>query len=301
KMQIWMDMLKQHDIQPKGILPDFMLSPTDENSWCLYCENSTILVRTGLNEGFSCNRQNMASFLQRLLSNAETPPQQIKAYHCQSFSPEERTSLGKTLAEFCKIEFLEAPDHILAMIMHSHYQSGELNLLQGDFKSESQINTKLKPWRSVAVLAAVWLIFVMAMDVREYFRLQNQNEMLDQEIIQVFRKTFPDVKRVDQHKVLVLMRQNMAKLRGTSNKKGATFEEMLAEIGPLTRTARNLQIQQLRYQQGQLELLLELPDLQTLESFKQTLSSKTSWQVELKTANSSDNKVQGRILIHSES
>ena len=301
KMLTWMELLKQNNIQPRGVLPDYLLSPTDENSWCLYCENSSVLVRTGLNEGFSCNRLNMVSFLQRLLSNAESRPQQIKAYHCQTLTTEERTLLETTVAEFCGLEFLEAPEHILAMVMHSQFQPSELNLLQGDYKSESQINSKLKPWRSVAALAAVWLMFVMAMDVTEYFQLQSQNNKLDQEIIQVFRKAFPEVKRVDKHKVKVLMRQNLAKLRGSNKNKGASFTEMLAKIGPLTRSSKNMTIQKLNYQQGRLEVLLQLPDLQALESFKQTLSTKTPWQVELKSANASNNKVQGRILIHSQS
>ena len=301
KMQTWIDMLRTNDIQPRSLLPDYLLSPTDETSWCIYCENTSVLVRTGLNQGFTCNRQNLLSFLQKLLSDTETRPQQIKAYHCQSLSTEERTLLESTLTEYCELEFLEAPEHVLAMIMHSQYQASEINLLQGDYKNENPMSSKLKPWRSVAALAAIWLVFVMAMDVTEYFRLQNQNEMLDQEIIQVFRETFPEVKRVDRHKVQVLMRQNLAKMRGRSNKKGASFEEMLAKIGPLTRSSKNMTIQQLRYQNGRMEVLLELPDLQTLESFKQTLTTRTPWQIELKTANASDNKVQGRILIHSQS
>ena len=52
---------------------------------------------------------------------------------------------------------------------------------------------------------------------------------------------------------------------------------------------------------GQMELLLDLPDLKTLEKLKNQLNEATFWQVEIKSANSSDNKVQGRLLIYKKS
>ena len=52
---------------------------------------------------------------------------------------------------------------------------------------------------------------------------------------------------------------------------------------------------------GQMEILLETPDLQSLENLKNRLSDAVPWNVELKSANSSENKVQGRILISEKS
>jgi len=93
------------------------------------------------------------------------------------------------------------------------------------------------------------------------------------------------------------MRHHLSRLRGNS-KKGPSFAKMLSTIAPLAKNVKGLTVQHLRYQKGQMELLIDLPDLETLERFKQTLSSRTPWNVELKSANSAENKVEGRMLIY---
>jgi hypothetical protein len=50
-----------------------------------------------------------------------------------------------------------------------------------------------------------------------------------------------------------------------------------------------------------MEILLETPDLQSLEDLKNRISTAVPWEVELKSAQSTENKVQGRILIFGKS
>ncbi|MCW9025134.1 MAG: type II secretion system protein GspL [Gammaproteobacteria bacterium] len=301
KLNTWMDLLKSNGIRIHALLPDYLLSPIEELSWSVYCEGHTALIRTGLDKGFSCATHNLPFFLSHLLSPDVENPQRIKMYHCQGLDDSVRTALNDTLANQCELEFLEAPAHLLGMLMHAQHQPGHINLLQGPYAPQNQIKARLAPWKPVAALAATWLLLVMALDITEYYQLKHKNEQLSEQMVNVFRQTFPEVKRVRKHQVATLMRQHLSKLKGKNQSQGASFEEMLSKIGPLTKQTKKLNIEHLRYQQGRLEIVLELPDLQSLESFKQTLSDKTPWQVELKTANASDNKVQGRILIQNKS
>ena len=76
---------------------------------------------------------------------------------------------------------------------------------------------------------------------------------------------------------------------------------MLAKVAPVFANSKGVTAQHLRFQTGQMEILLETPDLQSLEALKNRLSDAVPWEVELKSANSTENKVQGRILISEKS
>jgi general secretion pathway protein L len=129
--------------------------------------------------------------------------------------------------------------------------------------------------------------------------LQQQSAELEQQITQVFQQTFPDVKRIVNP--ASQMRNRVAELRGKDRGSGPDFSQMLAKVAPVVANTKGVNAQHLRYQLGQMEILLETPDLQSLEDLKNRLSDAVPWEVELKSANSIENKVQGRILIFEKS
>lgn len=295
KMRYWLDSLENAGIRILRLLPDTLLPPYEKDSWSVFSEHGLdqVLVRTDLEQGFVCSRQNLITFIQKAASQEDNAPAKIRLFHCNSI---DESALEVAVSGLSELEWINDPQIEDALSLLSlKSESTDFNLLQGPYTPRSRIGQYLRPWYSSAALLGLLLMIGLAANIIQYYSLQTKNKILKQDIIATFRQAFPEIKRVVNPQAQ--MRHHLSRLRG-SNKQSISFAKMLSTIGPLAKNIKGLKIQNLHYQKGQMELLLELPDLQSLENFKQTLSSRTSWKVELKSANSTDNKVQGRMLIY---
>ncbi|NOZ37051.1 MAG: type II secretion system protein GspL [Gammaproteobacteria bacterium] len=295
KMRYWLDSLENAGIRILRLLPDTLLPPFEKDSWSVFSEHSLdqVLVRTDLEQGFVCSRENLITFIHTAAAQEDKAPEKIRLFHCNSI---DESALEVAVSGLSELEWIDDPQIEDALsLLSQKSESTDFNLLQGRYSPRSRIGQYLRPWYSSAALLGLLLVIGLATNIIQYYSLQTKNKMLKQDIISTFRQAFPEIKRVVNPQAQ--MRHHLSRLRG-SNKQSISFAKMLATIGPLAKNIKGLKIQNLHYQKGQMELLLELPDLQSLEKFKQTLSSRTPWKVELKSANSTDNKVQGRMLIY---
>jgi len=295
KMRFWLGSLESAGIRAPRLLPDTLLPPFEKDSWSVFSEHNLdqVLVRTDLEQGFVCSRENLITFIQKAAAQENSTPTKIKLFHCERI---DESALEVAVSGLSELEWIDEPqieDALSLLTLKS--EATDLNLLQGRYAPRSRVKQHLRPWYSSAALLVLLLLTGLAANIIQYYSLQAKNGQLEQEIITTFRQAFPEIKRVVNPQAQ--MRHHLSRLRGSS-KQGPTFAKMLATIAPLAKGVKGLKIQNLRYQKGQMELLIELPDLQTLERFKQTLSSRSPWNVELKSANSTDNKVQGRMLIY---
>ncbi len=295
KMRYWLESLENAGIRVLRLLPDSLLPPFEKGSWSVFSEHKLdqVLVRTDLEQGFVCSRENLITFIHTAAAQEDKAPAKIKLFHCDSI---DESALEVAVSGLSELEWIDDPQIEDALsLLSQKSETSDFNLLQGRYAPRSRIGQYLRPWYSSAALLGLLLVIGLATNIIQYYSLQAKNKALKQEIISTFQQAFPEIKRVVNPQAQ--MRHHLSRLRGNS-KQNISFAKMLAGIGPLAKNVKGLKIQNLHYQKGQMELLLELPDLQTLESFKQTLSSRTPWKVELKSANSTDNKVQGRMLIY---
>ncbi|HEB55875.1 MAG TPA: type II secretion system protein GspL [Gammaproteobacteria bacterium] len=295
KMRYWLDSLANAGIRVLQLLPDTLLPPFEKDSWSVFSEHNPdqALVRTDREQGFVCSRENLITFIQTAVAQEDKAPAKIRLFHCDSI---DESALEVAVSGLSELEWIDDPQIEDALSLLSlKSEATDFNLLQGQYAPRSRIRQHLRPWYSSVALLGLLLVIGLVTNIIQYYSLQARNQKLKQEIIATFQQAFPEIKRVVNPQAQ--MRHHLSRLRG-SNKRSISFDKMLASIGPLAKNVKGLKIQNLHYKKGQLELLLELPDLQTLENFKQTLSSRTPWNVELKSASSTDNKVQGRMLIY---
>lgn len=290
----WLESLAQAGIAPRAMYPDVMLLPRVADGWAISCLENRLHVRTGADDGFVCE----AAMLPRLLEKAlarQGAPQQVHTWGCDA---KEQDILQGLLPEGCDIvsHTVAADATLLSLVAEApHGPGSSLNLLQGDYAPRSRIRQQLRPWYPTAALAAGLLLVGLLGNVVEYVSLSRHSAQLEQQIRQIFKKTFPDVKRIVNPQAQ--MKHRLAQLRG-SGQGGPAFAEVLAGVAPLVSGTPGTRVRYVRYQQGQMELMLDLPDLQTLENLKNRINADTDWQADIKSANSSDNKVQGRLLIY---
>ena len=295
----WHQLLLSTGLHIQALLPDFLLLPHNSQSWSVACEGDTAYVRTTDAEGFVCQINVLPLMLQKELdANEEHVPERIEFHGCLPF---DESLMGETLTSQCQLVQHPAigSGNLLELLANNPPTNTSLNLLQGDFAPSSRILQRLRPWYTSAALAGVLILVAFVGSAIEYISLKQQSATLEQQITQIFQQTFPDVKRIVNP--ASQMRNRVAELRGKGRGSGPDFSEMLAKVAPVVADSKGVTAQHLRFQTGQMEILLETPDLQSLEGLKNRLSDAVPWEVELKSANSTENKVQGRILISEKS
>lgn len=297
-IQHWHQLLVSSGLHLQALLPDTLLLPRTLGSWSIACEQNTAYVRTADAEGFVCQPHVLPFLLQKELdSRNDNLPQSIKLFGCAEF---DETQLSETVRENVEFEHHPKPgsSNLIELLLQKSPGVSGLNLLQGEFAPSSRLLQRLRPWYASAALVGVLLLLGFTGSVMEYVSLKKQSSQLEQQILQTFRQAFPDVKsNVNATTVSSIMKSRLSELRGTGQGSGPGFSEMLAKVAPVVAKAKGVDAQYLRFQSGQMEILLITPDLQSLENLKNQISNAVPWEVELKSANSTEKKVEGRIVI----
>ena len=297
-IQYWHQLLVSTGLHLQALLPDILLLPRKVGSWSISCEQGSAYVRTAEAEGFVCQTHILAFLLQKELdSRGENLPYSIEFYGCTEFDEAE---LSEAIRDEVQISHFPEPTsgNSIELLLQTPPGSSGLNLLQGEYAPSSRLLQRVRPWYASAALIGVLLLLGFTGSVLEFISLKQQSGQLEQQILQTFRQAFPDVKsNVRPETIPSIVKGRLAELRGTGQGSGPGFSEMLAKIAPVVAKATGVNAQHLRFQSGQMEILLITPDLQTLEQLKNQISSAVPWEVELKSANSTEKKVEGRIVI----
>jgi general secretion pathway protein L len=295
----WHQILLSTGLHIQALLPDIMLVPLKAQNWTVACEDNTAHVRTSPAEGFVCQINVLPLLLQKELGVEQVEiPERIEFYGCLPF---DETIMGEPITSKCQLVQHPAlgTGNLIELLANNPLTTTSLNLLQGDYAPSSRMLQRLRPWYTSAVLAGIFILVGFVGSVIEYVSLKQQSTELEQQITQVFKQTFPDVTRIVNP--ASQMRNRVNELRGKGRGSGPDFSQMLAKVAPVVAKTKGVNAQHLRYQSGQMEILLETPDLQSLEDLKNRISTAVPWEVELKSAQSTENKVQGRILIFGKS
>lgn len=283
-LQDWLELLNQEGLQPQSMAPDILLLPTEENTWYGLVNSDLAYIRSAGDAGFVCAPDSLAQMLAAQFIAATTPQTlRISGKHIE---------LPEDLNE-CTSVVIEPSDTVLSDYLPTQISAPAINLLQGPYTPERRLNKYLRPWYSAVALTGLLILTGFANGVLEYQDLRHRNEQLNTQMMQVFKRMFPQTKQV---------RNPYQRMQSELRKMGAgseqyLFTEILADIAPIAQKTKGLYVEQLRYNQGRIEVLLEMPDLEALENFKQRLNDDTPWEIELKSANASGKKVQGRLLI----
>ena len=121
------------------------------------------------------------------------------------------------------------------------------------------------------------------------------NETLTTQVDQVFKRTFPDVKKVVNARVQMQQRIKELTSSGQENSQ-ADFLKFLHQSGYELYKNPNVSIIDIQYKNNQLSLEIKAKDIQLLEAVKTKLQSKNI-KAELQTAKSVDDFVLARMMV----
>ena len=292
RMDEWLELLSKAGIHPHQMVVETLMLPLRDETWSLFINDDTAFIRTGPFSGYTLMGIEMSEFINMALDQSgDQKPDAIHLYH-SSFD-----GYHDSVARLREDSGIELQEHAelsspLELLLKDNITELPINLLQGGYSRKEQLGKLWRPWRAAAAMLIISLIIQATMMIRSHYLLSQKEQVLSSTIEQIYRKTFPDARKVVNPRVQ--MERQLAQLRNGSS--SGSFLGLLAQAGPTIKQAAGIEVESLRYKQSALEIELILADFQVLDKVKQGLIGK-GLSVTITTANAQDGKVRSQLRI----
>ena len=287
RMQLdeWLERFAHHHLRPEELTIDLLMLPHSDNEWSVLWEDDGVRIRTGALSGIGFEPELWSLLWPRLL--AETGgqrPKRLRVFDARTNS-EAALPLDDALPEG---EVMVIP-HASGMkwLALDENTKHPFNLLQGDYSRREQWGRRLRPWRPAAALFLIWLSIQGGLSLFEMRSLRNQETQLGVQMEELYRKSFPDARKVVDPRLQ--MEQKLAALKSGDS----GFMKLAVNAAP---ALRNTMVKGMRYQEGVLEIDLSLPNMAALDDLRAALAAK-GLQVDIGNATQQDGKVESRLTV----
>lgn len=288
-MQDWLARLSAAGLQPDYLMSEMQLLPLMPGEWSALRENSVVTVRTGAQQGLVVDSENLAAMIHAAVDEVrDGKPARVHLIDADLDAP---LAAAVEDVEFVR-EICHA--HPLPLLVRNFDAQGAINLLQNEYSRREQLGRLWRPWRAAAALLAVWLVFNIGLTVFESIQLAREQGQLTAQVEQLYRKTFPDARKVVN--VRVQMQRGLDALRANADAGSADFLNLLAASGAALHDNSAITLRGISYKDRQLEIDLEAGDMQALDQLKQRLMQ-SALAVEIQSAAAKEGKVEGRLQI----
>ncbi|MEE9309532.1 MAG: type II secretion system protein GspL [Cocleimonas sp.] len=285
-LDLVISLLRKKGVTAHFIFPQLLAQTRADKSWSILEQapdlngNQAITIRNDDFSGFSCDKNLLDLFVTEQLEKSE--PESISSNMDADALPKALQSLPLTKIDLAVVQY------------RSIERALPLNLLTGFISKKRESTINWKAWRMPMVLgsfvAATWLGIIGWQNNA----LQKKNNHLNQSIETLFTSTFPGSRVVDAPQQ---MRSKLAALKkGT----GATVSSplpLIADISPLLKEYKDLTLKEIRYQENELILVMQAPNLTRLETFKKDAAEKSNLKISIKSSTTTANKVESLLII----
>lgn len=291
-MAAWLARLEAAGVQADYLVSELQLLPLVAGEWSALHECGTVVLRSGVQQGLAADAENQHVMLQAAVREAGVDkPARVRIIDADRDAP-----LAANQAAVDGVELVVETAHAnpLQLLAKNFDAAGVINLLQGAYSRREQAGRLWRPWRAAAALFAVWLALEVGMTAFETNRLAREQQRLDAQVEQLYRKTFPDARKVVN--VRVQMQRGLDALRVSADAGNADFLGLVAASGAALHDNSAITLRGISYKDRQLEVDLEAGDMQALDQLKQRLMQ-SALAVEIASTAARDGKVDGRLHI----
>ena len=286
RLDLYIDLLRKKGVPAHFILPQVLAQSIQKKGWSILQQqqddngNHPVTVRLGDFNGFTCDKNLLEIFLTEQLEKAS--PDNVISNIITSELPEALQSYTVKTADPNTVQY------------HSIENALPLNLLTGfvSHKRESKINWKA--WLTPAVLASLVVASGLGIIAWQNNELQQKKNQLTQAIEATFKSTFPESRIVDAPQQ---MRSKLTALKKTTVETVDSPLPLIANISPLLREYKDLTLKEIRYQENELVLVMQSPNLTRLESFKKDAAEKSKLSISIKSSTTTADKVESILII----
>ena len=285
-LQAWLDSCTQAGLGPYAIIPEPLLLPYEEQAWSLLLDDNRAVLRTGRWSGFSTDQSELDLLLGLLLAEAgEQAPQYLRVWG--ELTPE-LTGLDLELRQE------ENQPEPLRVFAAGYDPSAVINLLQGQYSHQTQLGKWLRPWRAAALLAGVWLLAQLVLQISEYRQLKQEQARLVMAMEQVYKEAVPDAQKIVNPRVQLESR--LKELRSGDASSGTAFLDLLYRGGQPIQALQGVTLRSLRYKENQLDFDLEGGSLELFDQLKQRFTEQAGLEAQIRTTKRED-KVESQVTV----
>lgn len=279
--------LTEAGLDVQAVIPEILAIPYNAGETSVLVSQDIASVRTGAASGFAVDSDNLGMLLASQSSGEDQPLPLVHMYVNQDSQTPDTTGYG---GQVNVEEFSADPLGIFAQGLGTK----QINLLQGSFSRSGEWRRVLKPWRPTAILLLAAVLVSFFATGFDSYRLGKESEKLQADIEATFRKAMPGTKRLVNPRVQ--MQQALDRLQGGQG--GSSFLVLLGKTGAVLKDVQGIEIGGITFRGGRLDLDIKVPDLQVLDTIKQSLAGTGELEVEIQSATTGkDQRVQSRLRI----
>ena len=280
-LEQWIEHLHGAGLHPDSLLPDHVVLPEpdlQEATW--WFENDRLLVRDE-QQGFAAPASDAALLLRHVPEETRLDVTRVAD-----------APLPDSLAGENGINTIDADRAFteLAAIAATRKDGG---LLQQQYTPEKRRENSLANWRAPAIAATILLAIGAAQWGLEVHQLQREASFLDQQMETLFNRAMPG-SRFDPATAAAQVR---IRLRGNEGGGDNRLLGYLAAIGTSLDGLADARFTGFSFRDGRLEFTVSVKDAKTLEILQQKLREQTQANIQLRSANSEGDRLEGRIVL----
>ncbi len=270
--------LREHALFPQAMLPDFLALPYEENAWSIALLGNFALVRTGEQQGFSVDSDNLFLLLQVALDkSSDSKPNRFVIF-------QDNNVIDTTKWDVFNIP-IDAKDCTGQTVFDLKAVQAQpaINLLQGENRPKMPSSDLKKNW-VVAIISALSLIgFLFLSNMAQWVYLSHEATVINNQTLLAYQKIFPGSAEMLEPKFRVA--SLLTRLQKES--KGSEFLHLLAVSGKVLTQYPAVTMQSMKFSDGKLVL-----QLQTKETAQLTAMVNAIDQAGLTVQQHSDNAGQ---------
>ena len=284
----WLAHLADCGLRPGHMVPDACLLPCDETSASVLLEDGEALVRTP-DDIASVDTSTLASVLESIrasFGDTDEPLglQLIGGDLSESHADPSGFAVRATPLEGTVLDFLA-----------SRWDGNreEVNLLQGPLAPVRPSRASRGGWRSVAALAALWLIVTLGVLIAEGYVANHRADAAEAESTDLYRSIYPNERRVPN-----AYAQMRVKLRQSGAGTGA-FHFLLGKLAAGTVQGNaDINVRSITFNDSRSDLTSELwlPGYAEIDALKRELEGQ-GLAVDISSAGEHDEVVRARLRI----
>jgi general secretion pathway protein L len=317
QMLQWQGWLRDADIQANTIEPDVLAMPYTAGQWSAIALKATstlassstnqtqIVVRQGQWQGFTVDSGAWQFIQQHVLATEPSDKAESSSEQASEATKEQDDITINAYSDLPCFNETEHPEGFRLVksdadlplaLFAQHSQYSNFTLLQGEFKVKEQRSKNTNNWLWAAGIAACALLLNVSYKSAQLWQLSTQQEHVEAQIIDRYKKAFPEAKRVRIGTIKSQLNRKIAQLGGVTEQAG--FLAMLSKVQPAFAKVPTLKPESLKFDGKRQELRVQAiaDDYQHFERFKSALNS-PSLTVKQGAQNNQGDRVTGSFSI----
>jgi general secretion pathway protein L len=274
----WLEIFQQQEIMLNAVISDAMLLEVLEQDYLLIKKTDYFLLKTPT-EIHPIDNDNIYFFLQQL--KPSLPDELIFINAGSAF----------TLADSAvKLKLIPLQDSLLKLLTTDFNLKNCVNLLQGAYQPKLKNDWRKIIWLSAGLFLALFV--AVAFQAYQHWQLSRQEAQLDQQRLAIFKKNFPNTKRIVNP--LAQMKNELESLKQSQNEK-SQFISLAAKTATALKemlSAQTISLLGMEFDGAVLVIKVNAESFALVEKIKQTLT-----QQQLNVEITATEKVESRVNV----